>query len=682
MRRIQRGIDKKDLQSALKHGMRIPSHIRRKDGSPTALYTYKNITYIVNEATYDEVTSYAVPLKLDPVPLAASAQATHDLVKAQNKSNPSRWTSNTVLVVDVSGSMKEGDVWGTRDRLGAIWVSVALDFLAHRLESSAAKATDVISIVTLEESPQFVVLEEPTTWTLYNKIVDIYNEKTIQPHGHGPFVPALDLAHSLLTRNSNASCAMALLFLSDGKPSDSALNRGMTTEDWNLQIVEKVECLAKQFGRRLTFTAMGVGDMDDFATLESMVDAAKDYGAISHFSNPSMTSVAIGGVFTALSSTLTATQTEMTDVDTLKQHKVKPVNQESRKKANQTISAVSKADFFLYKPQSVERLVYKESVNEARTRTKWFEKAPLQHPRAKGVAFSKGPFGEGGERYAYRFFELKSDMETVVGAPLVAKESRLLLEAEFGNEASRLKFAKQFCSTQQLARRLANEFNATLSTTRRVHRSTPKIALLDCCVYKLDDIQHGKLSVLVEEKLDHEKWQKWNMNNGFVAGMAKSPELSEERIAEAMKDIDLGIIEEGSEEEDSEEEDTDDESEEGAYTKAGSRQAEQVCFTPFEVAQAFSHYTYLASGRKRLVCDLQGVYDESANLLRLSDPVIHYKSTSGRRRVHGMTDKGEKGVGMFFATHREHCGHLCKLVNRRFRPYKNRNHRRNNGGRR
>jgi len=665
MRRKQRGIDKKDLQRALKHGTREAGY-NRPDGSPTGVYTYKNIMYIVNESTYDEVTAYAVPLVLDPVPLPAQAEEVHKLAKKKNRDIPSRWTSNTVLVVDVSGSMKEGDVWGTRNRLGAIWVSIALDFVAHRLESSAAKSTDVISIVTLEQTPRVVVYEEPTTWTLYNRIVHIYNEGTIQPRGHGPFVPALDTAISLLTRNSNAACAIALLFLSDGKPSDAALQRGMTKEEWNHQITEKVESLAKQFGRRLTFTAMGVGDMDDFATLEAMVDAAKDYGAVSHFANPSKTSIAIGGVFTALSSTLTATQTEMTDMDTMKQHKVKEVMRESKIKARRHISEVSTEDFFLYNPGRVQRLVYKEWY-EDRKRMSLFEKASLQHYSARCVALGKGPFGEGGERFAYRFYELKDDMKTIVGPALVAKESRLVLESGVGDEKARFDFVKKFCSTQQLARRLASEFNATLRDTRRAHRSTPTVAFLDCSVYRLNDHALGMLSVLVEEKLEDDKWHKWNMNNGYVEGMTEVPNLSEEDITKAMHDADLDIIEEGSEDE----EETDDEAGEYAINTVRSERAEQTCFTASDVAQAFSHYTYLATGKKRLVCDLQGVFDERGNVLRFSDPVIHYRSYSGRRQVHGLTDKGKDGIGKFFATHKEHCGYLCRLVNRRFRGNRN-----------
>jgi len=51
-------------------------------------------------------------------------------------------------------------------------------------------------------------------------------------------------------------------------------------------IVESVGALAMRFGRRLTFTTIGIGDSYDFCTLERMAEAAKDYGDISSFRLP------------------------------------------------------------------------------------------------------------------------------------------------------------------------------------------------------------------------------------------------------------------------------------------------------------------------------------------------------------------------------------------------------------
>lgn len=98
---------------------------------------------------------------------------------------------------------------------------------------------------------------------------------------------------------------------------------------------------------------------------------------------------------------------------------------------------------------------------------KSFEPASLQHPDAMFVAIAKSCFGEGKERLAFRFFELASDARTIVGKPMVAKESRLLLdEDKAADEAARKKFVRTFCSTQQLSGRLADEFNHKMDQTR------------------------------------------------------------------------------------------------------------------------------------------------------------------------------------------------------------------------
>ncbi|KAJ1482862.1 hypothetical protein T484DRAFT_1802619 [Baffinella frigidus] len=54
-----------------------------------------------------------------------------------------------------------------------------------------------------------------------------------------------------------------------------------------------------------------------------------------------------------------------------------------------------------------------------------------------------------------------------------------------------------------------------------------------------------------------------------------------------------------------------------------------------DIPQAFSHFTYIYTKRKKLVCDLQGVLNEACTppLFELTDPVIHYKSDTGRSKV-------------------------------------------------
>jgi Alpha-kinase family/von Willebrand factor type A domain len=659
LRRQQRDIDKKDLKAARKHGKATPGKWPHH-GQPTTVYYYEGITYIVNNVTGEEVTSYANPLPLKQVKINKTLllQEEEALRLWESRGDDtSWWLSNTVLVVDTSGSMRNSDVWGCQSRLHASWFALALDFVAHRIETGAGGPKDIVSVVTLCEHPQVIIRERQCTWKLYNDLANIYSYNRIPSRGHGPYLPCFRLVKELLDRNANTGCPLAVNFLSDGVPSDGGV-------DIQKRIAQEVGALASNYGRLLTFSTVGIGNPHQFSTLRAMVDAAKDFGAHGLFQVPSMTSSGISASFTSVAKSLTSTQSEITEMDTSQQHKVRRVTRESRTKASVHLSQVSLEEFHVYGPAAVTRMVYEEA-DECRLAR--FARAPLQHCDAFSVALAKGSFGEGAERFAFRFYELAADGRTIVGRPLVAKESRLIYNETEANETSRREYARTFCKTQQIARQLAIDFNAKLDQTRRVHERTPRISLLDCSIYKLVDDGYGTGSVLVEERLEG-KWQKWNANNGFVEGMKEAPQHCGDTIRKAVSRLaqmdHLADITEGSDDE----EDSDSE-----HKGAASRFEQQpIEFSPFEVAQAFSHYTYHATRRKRLVCDLQGVYDEKSRLLRLSDPVIHYHNAlaTDRKNVHGRTDRGRKGMAVFFDSHHEFCGHLCKLVIRGFRTYR------------
>ena len=506
MRRRQRDITKKDLQSARKHGSKLhgwvgitnlkhPSskhsfHRTEKWYPPwsnnrnhAAAYTYNGIVYVTNERTGEEITSYATPIHLDHVRITSEMQDSHVKATQIIADDKTKWNSNTVIVIDTSGSMRESDVFETRTRLDAVWLAVALDFVAHRIASGAAGNLDVVSIITLGDYSETLILQQPTTWVLYNHIVDFYTSKSVRPRGHGLYIPSLDKAETLLTANTNASCAMGLCFISDGQPSDSTMMKGISDQGLHI-ISEKVASLAKRFGRRLQFDAVGIGD-EDFDTLEAMVDTAADYGAKASLKLPSKSAGVLGNVLESFATSVTSTQTEMTCVDTSNQQKVKEVKRESRIKANKEITSVSDEDFYIYDKQDVKRTVYSEWYKN-KQRKFGFEEAPLQDPSAKFVAMAEAAFGEGGERLAYRFYEVDSDRSTIVGKPLVAKESRFIVDGD-DNESARRKFVQTFCKTQQLAGRIAEEFNKKLDTLNRVDKTTPRASFLDCSVYLIDD---------------------------------------------------------------------------------------------------------------------------------------------------------------------------------------------------
>jgi hypothetical protein len=99
---------------------------------------------------------------------------------------------------------------------------------------------------------------------------------------------------------------------------------------------------------------------------------------------------------------------------------------------------------------------------------------------------------------------------------------------------------------------------------------------------------------------------------------------------------------------------------------------ESIFVTPSEVAQAFSHFSYFHSGKKIVLCDLQGEYDKREKLFRFTDPVIHYydRHNPGKRSLYGRTDFGRKGIETFMDNHK--CNRLCQLVTGGFRIAYNR----------
>jgi putative lipoic acid-binding regulatory protein len=108
------------------------------------------------------------------------------------------------------------------------------------------------------------------------------------------------------------------------------------------QIVRRVESLAEKFGGRLTFKGIGIGDrQEDFTMIQKMVEAAKDYGAKSSFERPSMASSSLGGAFSSVAASISATQSELTNQETGKHYHVRPGLHESQKKAREKLRVVN-----------------------------------------------------------------------------------------------------------------------------------------------------------------------------------------------------------------------------------------------------------------------------------------------------------------------------------------------------
>jgi hypothetical protein len=99
-------------------------------------------------------------------------------------------------------------------------------------------------------------------------------------------------------------CAAAFVVRSDNVPFDRL-------PEHQGKIFQNVRSAATLFRYRLTFTAIGIADLDDM--LQYMVDVANYYGAVANFACPSMTSLSLGKNFTSVAISLSNAQKELTE---------------------------------------------------------------------------------------------------------------------------------------------------------------------------------------------------------------------------------------------------------------------------------------------------------------------------------------------------------------------------------
>jgi len=181
-------------------------------------------------------------------------------------------------------------------------MTLARDFIKVPLKKELRSCYDVISVVLMRETAEVVIGCEPVDWVLYNKFLDMREWTKARPSGPGNYMPALELAGDLLNANSCAGCALSLLFFSDGKPSDIG--------DFSSLMGD----IASKFGRRLSFTCVGMAESkdDEFSTLLNMVKKAESYGCVASFERPKLDTDSLSHIVSTLATSLTTTISEMT----------------------------------------------------------------------------------------------------------------------------------------------------------------------------------------------------------------------------------------------------------------------------------------------------------------------------------------------------------------------------------
>jgi Alpha-kinase family len=662
LRREQRDIEKRDLQKAIKHGT------RQRCWGNRWMIEYDGIVFVTNNSMTQEVTVYPSPLSLAPI--KADSRAAHSNAAHLLEIKPELSVSHTVLVVDNSGSMMIHDINLHRDRQTAAYTMTALEFVAEQLFNGTANNSDLVSLVEFSNQARVIFSREPVSWVLYNKLLSRRDARTFRTRESAKmreylvcdsnYLPALNAAEGLLATSNHETCALSLFFLSDGAPSD-AREMGLTPDGAQRRMSIRAAEIASRFSKQLTVKMVGFGNAyADFSALRSMVEAinAAVDGAPAEFLYCDKISNAIGTAVTSLVTSLTATRTALMEGATKRGYTKRGIASEKETQIYNDWRYYSISDHFVIDPKSRAFVNYPGLPPGAIREVNRSEAARRKSSPPPFLAINTKSCGEGVERVAFRCHlsdGKKPDMFRF-GA-MVAKETNSVERIEENED-----FHRGFCETQSLAAHLATEFNKRLRALPTYRSfSTPQIIFLPCSVLLVDDAKwpKGRRGVLVEKMLDteHLGWTKWNNNAGAVDGrVAHIPLDVEHELAKLhATTLDLGALAEGDSEGDSDEDSLVEEAEAAKTTQAGGIEK------PSDYLQAFTHFTYLYTNKKVMVCDLQGVYDADAvpPTFELSDPAIHYASKR-REMVFGRTDKGRKGMQLFFNTHR--CTSVCKFM--------------------
>jgi hypothetical protein len=597
----------------------------------------------------------------------------HEEARRRIRLDPSIITSHTVIVVDMSGSMKKSDMNGHRTRSRGVYYNLAEEFVSGAIPppesgiftGGATTFTDVVTLIEMRDYATIEFYQEPISWLVYNKFVQLAERKDCR--GHGNYESAVVEAFGILDRHVHDKVALCLFFFSDGRPSDPSTGAiGFPSNMLNL-----IRAKCGEFGDRLTFSTFGFGsNAAEFDILYDMVRNAKLAGAKASCKLSYHDDIALATALSEARSTLTETRTMLSRLNV-------GVTEEKRVRVHALKDSLNKKDSFVYNPTNWSIFQPGPSISVRRLELKWvpvnkngkeqfqveWQETPFLHARATSFAVSKAYFGEGAERIVFLMSEIdRANMP--VGVPLVAKES--LYQHKRQDLKYLRRWHKTFVKTQLIAEKLAKKFNQRLDD-HGISSFIPRIQFLPCSVYEVEqgDQQYAYLS---EHRLNPDNYWKWNNNTGGIDGIARVNFADFERVHRGEDEVihkkGMEVIAEGDEDEDDSDEEDIEEKEEGkselqGAVQHGSQSLLESRILETDVPQAFSHFTYRFTKRSKLVCDLQGeltfCVETKAPVFKLTDPCIHSST-----KTYGHTDRGKKGMAEFFKTHQ--CNAVCKIL--------------------
>eukprot|EP00588_Corethron_pennatum_P002571 CAMPEP_0194299800 /NCGR_PEP_ID=MMETSP0169-20130528/60911_1 /TAXON_ID=218684 /ORGANISM="Corethron pennatum, Strain L29A3" /LENGTH=1354 /DNA_ID=CAMNT_0039049913 /DNA_START=669 /DNA_END=4730 /DNA_ORIENTATION=+ len=386
---------------------------------------------------------------------------------------------------------------------------------------------------------------------------------------------------------------------------------------------------------------------DQFSLLSRLVNVAVTYGCAGQFQHPLPTATDVGNAFATLAISLTELQTEtcMNSINAtlnenvlsnlLATRPVYSVPREPFQFGHASIPRVIENSSMSFIPQNQRYFISSDVSRQIwDTKSSRFLNVPLQFPNAGGVAFKHAALGENSQVFFHRCFEVEGDGQTVIGDELVVSKDRFVPLTLGSYQAN---YALMQCIRRTEADSMAQIFNKLLDTILFLDPiAVPKVSFSKCSVYQLHTgYGQAPVSVLVERLFDPKKIIP------FTKKMKDTP-FDHETIKEIEHQIHSF-----------------DPLSAGFFDRGPFKSV-----SPAEVAECFSHFTYVHSREKFFVGQLQGEYDESSSTLKLTDPTIHSYEIPTRQGEKQMAfkslDLSKKALHNFFHSHE--CGFLCRQV--------------------
>lgn len=686
-RREERQQTLRELWAAVRHGKKEPAD-PSSNGELRWKFTFAGVVVITDYQMNTIVTSWNLSgyeIEIPKAEITETMRLEHEnaLHLLRDKA---KWKSHTVAVVDQSGSMRTTDAEKGITRSDLVWSTMALAFIAEKLKSGERQPTDVFSLVSMRDKGEILLRDQPFDWVLYNNVVELF--RTQQPRGAGNYFPALETANYLLRSNTYSGCALMLVFLSDGRPSDKFAKGELPVPNTHsVKIRKKIGNIASRIGHRLTVGAIPLGKpkQDEFVTLKALMEGAKEYGSHGFFQPPTLSANVLSIAMTTLTSTLTSTMVDMGHRQ-CRSFRKEPVSNVGGTVLTCQFDKVAMKEYVATSRfgRTVKHHTITRNMFIPGQGWKSFPSKSVFHsPYATGIAMKKAWFGEGAERLVKEFREVDKH-GVFVGPIMVAKDTKFLQEAPNGqpkevNGENAKEFHKVFCKTQIKAQKYAHIFNQKVSMLHKYDALTPRLEFLDCSVYMIETIPMERHGYLVERMLDIQKFEyrKWNDNAGFVCNKLGGQEPRQRQQLQAVRPD--AILETLFEEDDDDGDDSSTDEEFVDQNRLGTMNHQinfhghvfnnnnpDTCFGVEDIPQAFSCFSYWQSKRRFLICDLQGIMntDRHPPVFELTDPVIHHRDSFQGSKKYGRTDKGLGGMVSFFDTHK--CSNLCRMLKSRF----------------